>query len=124
MSLSHRATVLFDQLQRGNTQPEQGGWLLRHKRRRLREEVGGRLWPMKICIRPAERKQDLSIAGTLGESAVQQAAAEFLTNPDKMQDLLRSAPKGWENKNMQAVLHVKVIGYQPVSVEVVATSYW
>ena len=53
-----------------------------------------------------------------------QAAAEFLTSPENMRDLLKSAPRGWEAKSMQAVLHVKVMGYQPVSVEVVATSYW
>jgi hypothetical protein len=52
------------------------------------------------------------------------AAAEFLANPDKMRDLLKNAPRGWEGKNMQAVLSVKVVDFQPVSAEVVATSYW
>jgi hypothetical protein len=52
------------------------------------------------------------------------AAAEFLTSPEKMRDLLKTAPRGWENKNMQAVLKVKVVGYQPVAVQVVATKYW
>jgi hypothetical protein len=52
------------------------------------------------------------------------AAAEFLTSPEKMRDLLKTAPRGWENKNMQAVLKVKVVGYQPVAVQVVATTYW
>jgi hypothetical protein len=53
-----------------------------------------------------------------------QAAAEFLATPDKMRDLLKTAPHGWENKNMQAVLRVKVVDYQPVAVDVVATTYW
>ena len=52
------------------------------------------------------------------------AAAEFLANPDQMRELLKSAPRGWESKNMQAVLRVKVLDYQPVSTEIVATSYW
>jgi hypothetical protein len=52
------------------------------------------------------------------------AAAEFLANPDQMHELLKSAPIGWESKNMQAVLRVKVVGYQPVAVDVVATNYW
>ena len=52
------------------------------------------------------------------------AAAEFVSNPDKMKDLLKSAPPGWENENMQAVLRIKVVGYAPVAVDVVATSYW
>jgi hypothetical protein len=52
------------------------------------------------------------------------AAAEFLTSPAKMRDLLKNAPKGWEHENMQIVLHVKVLDAQPVSVQVVATQYW
>jgi hypothetical protein len=62
-------------------------------------------------------------AAGIGEFGTQ-AAAEFLVTPEKMHDLLKTAPRGWENKNMQAVLHVKVTGFQPVSVEVVATTYW
>jgi hypothetical protein len=53
-----------------------------------------------------------------------QAAAEFLASPDRMRDLLKDAPHGWRNKNMQVVLHVKIIGFTPVAVEVLATSYW
>lgn len=64
----------------------------------------------------------ITVAG-IGQNGTQ-AAAEFLTNPDKMRSLLQSAPAGWETKNMQAVLHVKVVGYLPVSIEVMATSYW
>ena len=64
----------------------------------------------------------MTVAG-IGEYGTQ-AAAEFLTSPEKMRDLLKSAPPGWENKNMQAVLHVKVLSYQPVAVDVVSTSYW
>jgi hypothetical protein len=52
------------------------------------------------------------------------AAAEFLSSPEKMRDLLKTAPRGWENKNIQVVLKVKVVSYQPVDVQVVATSYW
>jgi hypothetical protein len=62
-------------------------------------------------------------AAGIGEYGTQ-AAAEFLANPDKMRDLLRTAPRGWEGQNMQAVLRVKVVGYQPVAVDVVATTYW
>ena len=64
----------------------------------------------------------LTVAG-IGEFGTL-AAAEFIANPDKMRDLLQNAPNGWENKNMQAVLRVKVVGYQPVAVDVVATTYW
>jgi hypothetical protein len=64
----------------------------------------------------------ITVAG-IGQSGTQ-AAAEFLTNPDRMRDLLKAAPPGWENKNMEAVLHVKVVGFQPVEVDVAATTYW
>lgn len=53
-----------------------------------------------------------------------QAAAEFVTNPEKLKELLKSAPAGWESKNMQAVLRIKVEDNAPISIEVVATSYW
>ncbi len=53
-----------------------------------------------------------------------QAAAEFVSSSDEMEKLLQSAPPGWEKKNMQVVLRIKVIGYAPVAVEVVATTYW
>jgi hypothetical protein len=53
-----------------------------------------------------------------------QAAAEFVSNPDRMRDLLKSAPAGWQTRNMQVVLHIIVVGYTPVQVDVVATTYW
>ena len=64
----------------------------------------------------------ITVAG-IGEFGTQ-AAAEFLVTPDRMRDLLKTAPRGWENKNLQAVLHVKVVDYQPVAVDVEATTYW
>lgn len=64
----------------------------------------------------------LTVAG-IGEYGTQ-AAAEFVSSPEKMHDLLKSAPRGWESKNMQAVLHIQVVGFTPVAVEVIATTYW
>ena len=52
------------------------------------------------------------------------AGAEFLASPEKMRDLLKTAPPGWGSMNMQVVLHVKVLDFQPISVQVVATKYW
>jgi hypothetical protein len=64
----------------------------------------------------------LSIGG-IGSFGTQ-AAAEFVSSPEKMNELLKSAPPGWENKNMQVVLRIKVVGYEPVAVDVVDTAYW
>lgn len=65
----------------------------------------------------------LITVGGIGQFGTQ-AAGEFLANPDRMRDLLVSAPKGWQKMNMQAVLRIKVVGYTPVAVDVVATKYW
>lgn len=53
-----------------------------------------------------------------------QAAAEFVTSEDKMNAMLRDAPAGWESKNFQAVLRIRVVAFAPVAVEVVTTSWW
>jgi hypothetical protein len=52
------------------------------------------------------------------------AAAEFLTNPAELDAALAAAPKGWEKRNMQLVLHCKVIGTTPGPLRVVAAHYW
>jgi hypothetical protein len=64
----------------------------------------------------------VTVAG-IGESGTQ-AAAEFLSNPTEMKELFRSAPRNWQNQNVQIVLHVKVVDHAPVNVDVVATRYW
>jgi hypothetical protein len=56
-------------------------------------------------------------------SAGTEAAAEFLTNPREMDEIARKAPAGWQKKNLQIVLHVKVRDVQEIE-EIVATQYW
>lgn len=53
-----------------------------------------------------------------------QAAAEFVSSSSKVASLVRNAPRGWANKNMQFVLHVKVIDFRPVATDVVGQFYW
>ncbi|MFZ0817952.1 MAG: hypothetical protein WAM78_20675 [Candidatus Sulfotelmatobacter sp.] len=53
-----------------------------------------------------------------------QAAAELITNPDLLAKVLRGVPKGWQKKNLQFVIHVRVIANSPASPEVVASYYW
>ncbi|HYL75753.1 MAG TPA: hypothetical protein VEU96_16190 [Bryobacteraceae bacterium] len=53
-----------------------------------------------------------------------EAGADLITNPEYMTAALRDAPKGWQNKNVQLVLHVKVISGTPTSPRVVATHFW
>src|SRR6266446_5246057 len=49
------------------------------------------------------------------------AAADVVTNADLMAEALRGAPRDWRTKNLQLVLHVKVISGTPSSPRVVAT---
>jgi hypothetical protein len=52
------------------------------------------------------------------------AAGDLVTNPDLMAEALRDAPPGWQKKNLQMVLHVKVISGAPTSPKVVKTYFW
>ena len=52
------------------------------------------------------------------------AAGDVVTDPDLMAEALRDAPPGWQKKNLQIVLHVKVIAGAPASPTVVKTYFW
>lgn len=53
-----------------------------------------------------------------------EAAAELVTNSDLLSEAVSSAPAGWQRKNLQLVLHVKVIAGTPSSPKVVGAYYW
>ncbi len=52
------------------------------------------------------------------------AAADLVSNADLMAEALHAAPRGWQQKNLQLVLHVKVIAGAPASPKVVKTYFW
>jgi hypothetical protein len=52
------------------------------------------------------------------------AAADLVTNGDLLAEALRSAPKGWRDKNLQLVLQLKVISGAPTPAKVVASYFW
>jgi hypothetical protein len=52
------------------------------------------------------------------------AAAELVTNTDLLAEALRGAPDGWQKKNLQLVLHTKVISGTASSPKIVATHFW
>jgi hypothetical protein len=52
------------------------------------------------------------------------AAGDLVTNPELMTEALRGAPPDWQTKNVQFVLHVKVISGAPTSPQVVAHHFW
>src|SRR5580700_3999541 len=53
-----------------------------------------------------------------------EAAADLVTNSDLMAEALRGAPAGWQSRNLQLVLHVKVISGTPSSPKVLQTHFW
>lgn len=52
------------------------------------------------------------------------AASEFLTSEAALSAALANAPKGWQEKNLQFLLHLDVLGKTPGKPEVVALRVW
>jgi hypothetical protein len=52
------------------------------------------------------------------------AAGDLVTNPGLMAEALHDAPAGWQFKNLQLVLSVKVIGGTPATPKVVGSYFW
>ncbi len=53
-----------------------------------------------------------------------EAAARLITSPDQLSAALRGAPKDWQQKNLQLVVHVDVVANSAASTKVVASYYW
>lgn len=69
-------------------------------------------------IRPETGNFILAIGGI--DTYSNQAAADFLNDPDRLDALLKVLPEGWEQKNMQIVLHTDVLKDVPTAVNVEA----
>ena len=65
----------------------------------------------------------LITAAGIGQAGTH-AAGEFLTSAKDIDSLLAAAPRGWEKKNLQIVLHTSVINGSPNHPDVIATHYW
>jgi hypothetical protein len=64
----------------------------------------------------------LSVAG-MGQYGTL-AAADFVCNPAAISDMVHHLPKDWASRNLQLILHVKVIDFKPAATEVVAVHAW
>lgn len=53
-----------------------------------------------------------------------EAGGRLLTNPDQLGTILRKLPAGWETKDLQVILHTRVIGNTSAQPEVVAWHVW
>ncbi|MBB5060469.1 hypothetical protein HDF16_005205 [Granulicella aggregans] len=64
----------------------------------------------------------MSVAGLGGFGT--QGAAQLVADPSAVAALVSGLPKGWERKNLQIVIGLKISDYKIVSREVVATRVW
>lgn len=53
-----------------------------------------------------------------------QAAADFLSDPEQVGAMLRTAPLNWENRNLQIVLHTSAVKEVPAVANVEAVNFW
>ena len=78
-----------------------------------------------IITRLTQRQGDapiLSVAG-MGQYGTL-AAADFVCSPAAISEMTRRLPKDWASRNLQLVLHVKVVDFKPAATEVVAVHSW
>jgi hypothetical protein len=73
-------------------------------------------------FQPDTRAMLVEIAGITQYGT--EAAADLVTDSDLLAEALRAAPPDWDRKNLQFVLHVKVISGAPASAELVASYFW
>jgi hypothetical protein len=53
-----------------------------------------------------------------------EAGGRLLADPEQLGVILRKLPVGWENRNLQLILHARVIGNTPALPDVVASAVW
>ena len=53
-----------------------------------------------------------------------EGAARLIASPEQLSAALRDAPKDWQKKNLQLVIHFDVVANSPASSKVVASYYW
>ena len=78
-----------------------------------------------IITRLTQRHGDaptLSVAG-MGQYGTL-AAADFICSPAAISEMARHLPKDWMNRNLQLILHVKVVDFNRSTTEVVAMHTW
>jgi hypothetical protein len=78
-----------------------------------------------IITRLIQRPGDapvLSVAG-MGQYGTL-AATDFICSPVAISEMTRRLPKDWASRNLQLVLHVKIVDFKPASTEVIAVHTW
>jgi hypothetical protein len=70
-----------------------------------------------------DRKRVVISVGGLGQFGTE-AAGEFLTDEAALSSFARTAPHGWENRNLQIVLGMGIDGRKIVNPRILATNAW
>lgn len=73
-------------------------------------------------IDPDRKRVQMSIGG-VNEFGTQ-AASEFLTDGTALSELARSAPRGWQDHNLQILLEMDISGTVVVNPKVIAVQVW
>lgn len=68
-------------------------------------------------------RQIVLVAGGITTFGTEGAASVFFDS-ELFSDLLKDAPRNWETKNFQAVIHVSIIGTTPSAPRCVAAQFW
>jgi hypothetical protein len=75
-------------------------------------------------IKNSQTGQSMMIVAGIASPGTQ-AAAELVSSPRELDQVLRRVPPGWENKNLQMVLRVPVPnGITPTSPQLIASYAW
>jgi len=104
----------------------------------IREEAPGRrVWQIHTGAH-GETTEDFAIVSRLLDSKTgqftvtaagiggmgTQAAAEFISKPEYLEECLRSAPANWQKKNLEVILETTVTDSVPGPPHVVASYFW
>jgi hypothetical protein len=126
MSLNSNLRFAFEQ---GGT-PKEPVWT-------IRDRTSNRVWSMaKTDPQPIDhdfaiitrildpvRKRVVMSVGGLNQFGTE-AAGEFLEDEAALKEFARTAPKGWESKNIQIVLEMEVSNQKPVRPRIIAFNVW
>jgi hypothetical protein len=71
---------------------------------------------------PQTRQPIIFIAGLLPYGT--QAAGEFLTNPQYLDEFSKKAPHDWQSKNMELLIYTNIVDNEAGPPQVVASYFW
>lgn len=83
----------------------------------------GEDWALISRVLASKTGASLMAVAGIG-SAGTQAAGEFVTNPRRIAELVKHAPTNWSKRNIQVVLHTRVVDGTSGSTDVVAVHFW